>query len=154
MTTNHFQMNPELPAWLWTLPPATLLAMLDPGGSRAGLPSSIQDYYWIQLREMGLHLIVDAPALPATTTAEFLSRFNPHTLAALWGGEYGAGVWTGAPGVDGQIAALLVGKVPVLAGLLAEVTNLFRYWAAFPAELESAVRVADPAASLTSLGQE
>ncbi|MCU1646398.1 MAG: hypothetical protein JWN03_6673 [Nocardia sp.] len=149
MTTNAFQMTPELPGWLWTLPPATLAAVLAADGDQFE-QSSIQDYYWVQLREMALHLIVGAPTGPATGAADFLSRLDPYVLATLWGGSFSSAPWTGEPGVDHQIAALLDGKQPVLLSLRAEFTNRFRRWAAFPAQLRAAVLAADPAASFTT----
>lgn len=153
MTNNVFQVKPELPAWLWTLPPKSLLAVLDAHGGQFGFGQiwSIKDYFWVQLREMALHLIVEAPTGPAADATEFLSRFDPFTLAKLWGGQPGVTPWAGAPGVDQQIAALLEGKQPVLPCLLAEFTNRFRYWAAFPEQLREAVLDIDPDFSFESL---
>uniref|UniRef100_UPI003F490B95 hypothetical protein n=1 Tax=Nocardia sp. CA-095871 TaxID=3239971 RepID=UPI003F490B95 len=144
MNISTFRLTPELPAWLWTLPPTTLLAVLDADGARFGRVPSMQDFYWVQLRELGLRLVVEAPAGPASGTADFLSRFDPSVLARLWGGDIGSGVWAGAPGVDQLLAALLSGKQPMLALLLAEFTNRFRYWAEFPEQLRDAVLTAEP----------
>ncbi|MCX4094831.1 hypothetical protein [Nocardia sp. alder85J] len=144
MTNSTFRITPELPAWVWALPPATLLDLFDADVAQSAHTRSMQDYYWLQLRQMALHLIVDAPAPPATCTAEFLSRFDPYTLAGLWGGNTYSNTWTGAPGVDRQIAALLDGPQPILSGLLAEFTNRFRLWAVLPDQLHAAVRAVHP----------
>jgi hypothetical protein len=148
MTTSAFHLIPELPAWLWTLPPATLLAVLDADGAGFGPLPSMQDYYWVQLRELALRLVVEAPTGPAISTADFLSRFDPHTLAQLWGGDFDSATWTGVPGADRQISALIGGKQPMLPMLLAEFTNRFRYWAAFPEQLRATVLTAEPGFAL------
>ncbi|WP_280245481.1 hypothetical protein [Nocardia abscessus] len=154
MTTSTFHLTPELPAWLWTLPPTTLLAVLDADGAGFGPLPSMQDYYWVQLRELALHLVVEAPTGPATSTADLLSRFDPHTLAQLWGGDFDSATWTGVPGVDRLISVLISGKQPMLLVLLAELTNRFRYWAAFPEQLRTAVLTAEPDFPLDTLTTE
>ncbi|MBF6301640.1 hypothetical protein IU459_29480 [Nocardia amamiensis] len=154
MTTSTFQRTPELPAWLWTLPPEILLAVLDADGAQFGPLPSMQDYYWVQLRELALRLVVEAPTGPATGTADFLSRFDSHTLAKLWGGDFDSAVWTGVPGVDQQIYALISGKQPMLPLLLAEFTNRFRHWSAFPEQLRAAVLTAEPDFPIDTLTTE
>lgn len=140
-------VEPRLPEWLWTIPVKTLLAVLDVDGARFGELPSMQDYYWVQLREMALRLIVEAPVGPPASTMDFLSRFDPHRLATMWGGDAGVR-WAGEPGVDRMIAALLSGRPPVLTCVHAELTNRFRQWSDYPEQLREAVLTAEPDWSL------
>ncbi|MGY1948922.1 hypothetical protein [Nocardia asiatica] len=145
MTTSTFHPTPELPAWLWTLPSATLLDVLDADGRKFRRPHSMSDYYLLQQRETALHLIVEAPAGQPATTAQFLHRCTPAGLAQAWGGAFDETVaWGGVEGADELIGPLAVGRFAVLPLLLAEFTNTFRHWSRFPEQLRTAVQTAEP----------
>ncbi|MET9028166.1 hypothetical protein ABZW96_21460 [Nocardia sp. NPDC004168] len=152
MTTSTFHLTPELPAWLWTLPPGTLLDVLDADGRKFRRPHSVSDYYLIQQRETALHLIVEAPAGQPANAAQFLQRCTPAGLAEAWGGAFDETVaWGGVEGADELIGPLAVGRFAVLPLLLAEFVNTFRHWVAFPEQLRTAVQTAEPGFPLPTL---
>jgi hypothetical protein len=143
-------IEPALPDWFWTLPAATLLAVLDVDGARFAASDSIHDFHWAQLREMALRLVVDCPAGSPYSTADFLSRFDPVKLSRLWGGVFDSTVpWMGMSGIDRMIAAVVGGPRSVLPCVHAEVLNQLRHWAEFPEQLRSAVLTAEPTLSLS-----
>lgn len=111
---------------------AVLTAMVT-GGS--GVATSTEKFFY-EMRETLIHLIVDAPERvenggtyggPPRSREEFLARFDPVVLAALWGGVWDEDVpWTGAPGADKEIAATMNSEDPVMISARAEFGNLFR----------------------------
>ncbi|WP_370011685.1 hypothetical protein [Nocardia cyriacigeorgica] len=127
---------------LWSTPKVddlrSILSAMVSGGS---VPTTDTEKYFYELRETLIHLIVDAPEKvevvdgvptpigqnPPRSWLEFLSRFDAHKLAKLWGGVFDDTVpWSGVPGVEAEIASTKAGKQPVMDSARAEFGNLYR----------------------------
>src|SRR5690606_18107813 len=114
-----------------------ILSAMVSGGST---PTTDTEKYFHEIRETLIHLIVDAPERvelidgvqapvghnPPRSWIEFLSRFDPATLAKLWGGDPEVRPWPGVMGIDKEISSTIDGKQPVLNSARAEFANLYR----------------------------
>ncbi|MEG8184282.1 hypothetical protein GZH49_38155 [Nocardia terpenica] len=127
-------------AWIWKLPPAALLDVLSGSGlaTSDGMPR-----YWLELRKLTLHLIIETPLGPPADATAFIQRCDSDHLAKLWGGSGNDlwAQWRGEPGVDRLIRAVTGGEQPMLSVVAAEAHNMFRSWARHPSQAREAVRV-------------
>lgn len=127
-----------LPKSLWSFSPRSFRALLLAGNQQDRSPA-----YYEHLYELALSLVLQAPAGPPTGPGEFLDRLHPATLAVAWGGVFDSTVpWSGHPGADRLIAAVLDGEVPPINVLLAECHNTFRRWEDDPDTLFNAATAA------------
>ncbi|MGW0245521.1 hypothetical protein ACWDYH_02665 [Nocardia goodfellowii] len=125
---------------LWKLAPAPMRHVIEDLAPTAKASDSGQKFYE-ELRISLVHLIVDAPdpdngkgpgENAPTSSAEFMTRFNPAWLWHAWGGTFtGNGHFTmpdNAPH-SAELTAIIAandGKQPVLPAETARFANLFR----------------------------
>lgn len=114
--------------WIWDLSPMQMKALFQ----HAMGVDDIATPYHRELHMLAMTLIFESNTLPASAE-QLLELCTAHGLARAWGGEYDStGPWTGAAGVDHNIAMLLTGKQPVLPFVRVQLTNLLRTWTADP----------------------
>lgn len=82
----------------------------------AGESTTSEGQHFEEMRRRIVSLVVEAPAGPPRTSAEFLDRLDPAKLLDAWGG---------APDVKRMIDALQGEKVPQLDDALIKANNLF-----------------------------
>lgn len=151
-TVREITAAPQLPeaAAFWSLPTDRFWAAL----ATAARPSEVGGSHVEQLVRLALYLVLEAPAGPPASPAEFLDRTTIKALARAWSGEAGTERWTGVQGADLLIAAvgqLTENDSSPLAYLFVRCRNAFRRWATDPHALRLAATAAgiDPAPGLT-----
>lgn len=138
-------LDAEVLEWVWRLPTTHLRQLLTNSGLGSEYPpyriDTPAEAYWFEARALAIRLIVEADAGQPGSASEFLNRCNPPELAIAWGGKWDDTLpWTGVPGVDQLIAAVINDTAQILPRLLVEFYNVFRDWAEHPSEPIAAAR--------------